>query len=268
MVVLTCGYLELLLLYRLYELVLHSQTYEYFIHPPLFIEIVFLILNLLANTLTVFPVMILSIFQSLCLAENATSIERWEKDKVADMVCRGRAQKVIYPYDLGTYQNICAVLGENPLTWMWPKKTKRDGLVFKVNVPAGIVIVWPPPEYEARKARRYNQSAAYHDYDHGEGLNDSIKDTLLDMRDFPMVRKDSEGYVVTRPKYRKVYSGEREDEEQAEKEGVVLAEGVSDRVRAGYSVEELLENATDEDEPIIKTIARRQARAMRVAQSP
>lgn len=38
--------------------------------------------------------------------------------------------QVKYPYNLGLYRNICAVLGRQPILWLWPQRMNGDGLSF------------------------------------------------------------------------------------------------------------------------------------------
>lgn len=43
-------------------------------------------------------------------------------------------KKVKYPYNLGWYRNVCAVLGNQPLFWMWPQRMQGNGLYFPMRL--------------------------------------------------------------------------------------------------------------------------------------
>ena len=42
-----------------------------------------------------------------------------------------------YPFDVGFYRNICSVMGDNPLLWLWPQQARGDGLSFPVRSNTG-----------------------------------------------------------------------------------------------------------------------------------
>ena len=42
-----------------------------------------------------------------------------------------------YPFDIGFYRNICSVMGDNPLLWLWPQQARGDGLSFPVRSNTG-----------------------------------------------------------------------------------------------------------------------------------
>ncbi|PWN41784.1 zf-DHHC-domain-containing protein [Ceraceosorus guamensis] len=87
------------------------------------------------------PVLLLvgmfSMYHFYCAANNSTTIEGWEKDRVATMVRRGRVREIQYPYDLGLVRNLQASLGSNPLLWCWPQPTPGDGLHYPLRDGAG-----------------------------------------------------------------------------------------------------------------------------------
>lgn len=88
---------------------------------------------------------------------NTTTIEGWEKDKVAILKRRGKIREVRlfsrwipfarsmliscvqykYPYHLGVVANVKSVLGENPLLWCWPQKVGGNGLRYTVAQDLG-----------------------------------------------------------------------------------------------------------------------------------
>ena len=73
------------------------------------------------------------------VGSNTTTIESYEQEKVTKYVAWGRIKPVKFPYHVGVYNNICAVLGPNPLLWLWPQRMKGNGLSFKTNSPG----TWP-----------------------------------------------------------------------------------------------------------------------------
>jgi hypothetical protein len=103
---------------------------------------------------------VFSIYHVYCAAGNSTTIEGWEKDRVATMVRRGKIREVKYPYvsghfvrlpcvwtglllnynvgaqDLGLIANMKSVLGPNPLFWLWPQSARSDGLSYPVSKAA------------------------------------------------------------------------------------------------------------------------------------
>ncbi|KAJ1302776.1 hypothetical protein OPQ81_003084 [Rhizoctonia solani] len=118
-------------------------------------ELVFLILNYAACT----PVLLLvggfSIYHFYCLASNQTTIEGWEKDKVATLVRRGKIHDIKFPYHLGTWKNIRAVLGERVWLWCWPQRMRGSGLSFPVadGTDPETQFIWPPKDPNVYKDR-------------------------------------------------------------------------------------------------------------------
>lgn len=113
-----------------------------------------------------------SIYHFYCLATNATTIEGWEKDKVAMLVRRGKIHEVrfihIYSWmkktdatnvrssfhmsvsvnwgcfprltssqNIGVKENVYAVLGRNPLFWCLPSIPSGTGLKYPVAAGHG-----------------------------------------------------------------------------------------------------------------------------------
>jgi palmitoyltransferase len=109
---------------------------------------------------------IFSLYHFYCLTSNSTTIEGWEKDKVATLVRRGQIQEVssiisgillaifdwycrsnfhMYVHiswdrrdlieslqNLGLKRNITAALGKNPLLWCCPTTPPGDGLTYEL----------------------------------------------------------------------------------------------------------------------------------------
>ncbi|KAG8691826.1 Palmitoyltransferase [Ceratobasidium sp. 423] len=125
-------------------------------------ELVFLILNYAACT----PVLLLvggfSLYHFYCLASNQTTIEGWEKDKVATLVRKGKIHDVKFPYHLGTRRNIRAVLGESTWLWCWPQRMRGTGLSFPVadGTDPGTQFEWPPKDPNVYKDRNLSTATA------------------------------------------------------------------------------------------------------------
>ncbi|KAG9087432.1 Palmitoyltransferase [Ceratobasidium sp. 370] len=87
-------------------------------------ELVFMILNYAACVPVILLVGGFSIYHFYCVSSNQTTIEGWEKDKVATLLK--------FPYHLGTWTNVRAVLGERAWLWCWPQRMRGSGLSFPV----------------------------------------------------------------------------------------------------------------------------------------
>ncbi|QRV94739.1 DHHC palmitoyltransferase [Ceratobasidium sp. AG-Ba] len=95
-------------------------------------ELVFMILNYAACVPVILLVGGFSIYHFYCVASNQTTIEGWEKDKVATLIRRGKIRELKFPYHLGMWPNIRAILGERPWLWCWPQRMRGSGLSFPV----------------------------------------------------------------------------------------------------------------------------------------
>ncbi|KAI9497693.1 DHHC palmitoyltransferase-domain-containing protein, partial [Zychaea mexicana] len=120
-----CSYALGLLVWRVRSIMNDIRHFR-----PTTTEIVFLVLNFILAFVVLFCVGILSIYHMYCMSRNQSSVESWERSKVNTLIKRGKILPIKYPFDVGFYRNICSVLGNNPLTWLWPKKPTSDGLVF------------------------------------------------------------------------------------------------------------------------------------------
>ncbi|KAG8680641.1 Palmitoyltransferase, partial [Ceratobasidium sp. 395] len=78
-----------------------------------------------------------SIYHFYCVASNQTTIEGWEKDKVATLIRRGKIRELKFPYHLGALTNFRAVLGERVWLWCWPQRMRGSGLSFPVAEGTG-----------------------------------------------------------------------------------------------------------------------------------
>jgi len=120
-------------------------------------QVVWCALNFAACIPVLVAVGLFSLYHFYLLATNTTTIEAWEKDKVAMLVRRGRIEKIKFPYNLGVLQNIRYVLGSNPLVWCWPTlRVQGDGLSYPVEAGTEehVQYLWPPKDptsyYEPR----------------------------------------------------------------------------------------------------------------------
>lgn len=46
---------------------------------------------------------------------------------------KGKIKEIKYPYDLGCWHNVRAVLGEKLIWWCWPQESTGDGLHFETG---------------------------------------------------------------------------------------------------------------------------------------
>ncbi|KAF8625214.1 hypothetical protein AX15_005516 [Amanita polypyramis BW_CC] len=113
---------------------------------PSDIQMIFIVLNYVACV----PVLLLvggfSLYHFYLLSGNSTTIEGWEKDKVATMIRRGKIQEIKFPYDLGVRRNIGSVLGTKPWMWCWPTRTSGTGLKFEIAEGDDVEHSWPPED--------------------------------------------------------------------------------------------------------------------------
>ncbi|KAI0931576.1 hypothetical protein AcW1_001057 [Taiwanofungus camphoratus] len=111
------------------------------------LELIFVILNYATCIPVLLAVGGFSLYHFYRLMGNTTTIEGWEKDKVATLVRHGKIHEIKFPYNLGVRRNISSVLGENRLLWCWPTVTPGTGLKYQLaegdvhNAEA-----WPPQD--------------------------------------------------------------------------------------------------------------------------
>ncbi|KAH9958987.1 zf-DHHC-domain-containing protein [Russula dissimulans] len=76
------------------------------------------------NYATCVPVLLMvggfSLYHFYAILGNTTTIEGWEKDKVATLIRRGKIREIKFPYNLGARRNVESMLGTNPLLWCCP----------------------------------------------------------------------------------------------------------------------------------------------------
>ncbi|KIO26982.1 hypothetical protein M407DRAFT_14980 [Tulasnella calospora MUT 4182] len=119
-----------------------------FTRDPSTSEVLFLVFNYASCVPVLICVGFFSLYHFYCLLTNTTTIEGWEKDKVATLIRRGKIREIKFPYHLGMRANVRAILGPNPLLWCWPTLMKGDGLRFTVAEGADPKVqdIWPPKD--------------------------------------------------------------------------------------------------------------------------
>jgi palmitoyltransferase ZDHHC6 len=124
------------------------------------VEFVFILLNFVTCIPVLLSVGAFSIYHFNALMNNTTTIEGWEKDKVATMVRRGKIREVKFPYNLGRRRNIESVMGIDPFLWCWPTRTPGNGLRYELSEGEELEDdedrVWPPDD----PTRPYFEEAA------------------------------------------------------------------------------------------------------------
>ncbi|KAJ6609380.1 DHHC palmitoyltransferase-domain-containing protein [Mycena sp. CBHHK59/15] len=127
--------------------VFYSMGKRYWDEPDN-VELVFIILNFVACVPVLLSVGAFSLYHFSGLMGNTTTIEGWEKDKVATMVRRGKIREVGLYFSIGRRRNIESILGENPWLWCWPITTPGNGLKFKLTEgdDSDPPEVWPPQD--------------------------------------------------------------------------------------------------------------------------
>ncbi|KAI0800548.1 palmitoyltransferase PFA4 [Fomes fomentarius] len=113
-------------------------------------ELIFIILNYATCIPVLLSVGIFSLYHFYSLLGNSTTIEGWEKDKVATLVRRGRIREIKFPYNLGMRRNINSVLGPNPLLWCCPAAPPGNGLKYPLaDGDDSDGEEWPPKDPDA-----------------------------------------------------------------------------------------------------------------------
>ncbi|EIM83578.1 zf-DHHC-domain-containing protein [Stereum hirsutum FP-91666 SS1] len=146
---LACSY-HLAMVTRRVTHAMHSRIWD----VPEGVELVFIILNYVACIPVLLMVGGFSLYHFYCLLGNSTTIEGWEKDKVATLVRRGKIRDIKFPYNLGKRRNIESILGPNPWLWCWPTRTPGTGLKYQLAEGDGKWIELQRPDYKEQWYRR------------------------------------------------------------------------------------------------------------------
>lgn len=113
-------------------------------HPPSTFEVVLLVANLVFGAITLLAVGLFTLSHYWRVVSNTSTIEAYEKEKVATLIRRGKIQAIKYPYDLGPIANIRSVMGRQWWLWCWPlQRGRRDvddpgrGTYYRVGAGSG-----------------------------------------------------------------------------------------------------------------------------------
>ncbi|CAO3591480.1 unnamed protein product [Absidia cylindrospora] len=144
---LSCTYVLVLLIWRT-RCIMDAIRHFRFDAEPTTTEVIFLVINFVLSIVVLFSVGILGGYHLYCLLRNQSTIEAWERGKVETLIRRRKIPPFDYPFSFGVYKNICSVLGNNPLLWLWPTRNGAtgDGLIFEVptHIDPRSQHFWPP----------------------------------------------------------------------------------------------------------------------------
>ncbi|GAA5881369.1 hypothetical protein JCM16303_000150 [Sporobolomyces ruberrimus] len=172
-------YVDLACSYHLWMITRRAFGITAFQRAPTTFQIIILILNYTACVPVLLIVGVFSLFGFWNVLVNSTTIENWEKDKVASLKRRGKIRQYRYPYHLGYVRNLKDVLGPNPFTWWIPQKAPGDGLSYKVGegLEPHEQYLWPPrDEFVKPKSRRPTKPTGS-PFTYGTGLNPLLTGT-------------------------------------------------------------------------------------------
>ncbi|KAI8366111.1 DHHC palmitoyltransferase-domain-containing protein [Radiomyces spectabilis] len=136
-----CFYVVVLLIWRVRSIMDAIRHFQFDAEPST-LEVAFMVVNFVLAFVVLFCVGILSMYHLYCMARNQSTIESWERSKVEKLIRRGKIPPVEYPFDISIYKNLCAVLGNNPMLWLWPRPMPGDGLSFPIRPCVGKDVVW------------------------------------------------------------------------------------------------------------------------------
>ncbi|KAK4058384.1 hypothetical protein OIO90_000542 [Microbotryomycetes sp. JL221] len=145
-------------------------------------QMIMLVLNYVACVPVLLAVGALTLYHYWCLLFNTTTIEGWEKDKVATLRRQGKILEYKYPYHLGYWANIQSVLGNNPILWCLPgQATPGTGLHHPVGVGVDPVAQydWPPQYVKQRltssdRQQRRRELVESSPFTYGDDLNPEL----------------------------------------------------------------------------------------------
>jgi len=109
--------------------------------------VTFIIINCFFSIVIFLFMLNMTLFHYLYLFCNVTRIERIQTKRINSLVESDSieiSQK--YPYDLGLFQNIKQVFGNNYWLWWLCSSPIGDGTEFTINQPNDKMVYWPPPE--------------------------------------------------------------------------------------------------------------------------
>ncbi|GAA5829376.1 hypothetical protein JCM11251_005026 [Rhodosporidiobolus azoricus] len=150
-------------------------SWAFFVEPSTS-QMVILVMNYVLCAPVIIAVGVFSLYHLYSIVTNATTIEGWEKDKVASLKRRGKIREYRYPYHLGYLANIKAVLGDNILLWCLPQRAPGDGLSYPtaVGTDKKDQLSWPPRDEHVPLRRRPQPPPPGSAFTYGTGLNPSL----------------------------------------------------------------------------------------------
>ncbi|KAI7859007.1 zf-DHHC-domain-containing protein [Circinella umbellata] len=131
-----CLYILILLIWRIHKILDDLQHFR-FDSEPNTAQVILYVVEFALSFCVFFCVGMLGVYHLYCVTQNQSTIEGWERSKVTRLIRRKRISPVKYPFDIGFYRNICSVMGNNPLLWLWPQQARGDGLSFSVRPNTG-----------------------------------------------------------------------------------------------------------------------------------
>ncbi|KIL71551.1 hypothetical protein M378DRAFT_19864 [Amanita muscaria Koide BX008] len=203
---LACSYHLAMISTRLYK----SLTPQSWHEMPSHIELVFLVLNYVACVPVLMLVGGFSLYHFYLLGGNCTTIEGWEKDKVATMVRRGKIRAIKFPYNLGFRRNIEAVLGPNIWLWCCPTRTPGTGLKYQLADGDDAEMPWPPQDPDLNTQNKLMLPDSPWTYDN-ESVNPLLQPSNSQLREAAVRRRRSrqQGVSAVAP-YHPDYKGEED----------------------------------------------------------
>lgn len=154
------------------------------------------------------------------------------------------------------YENVCYVLGSNPLFWLWPKRKQGDGLTFPViqGTDPRLPFYWPPRDpddlrpsifsskykrqQEIQQILRQDPNAIIEDsegyYDSGSFVTDSENEYTLNEEEQSM---NHNIYNLSGTYYRE-YPSEEEYDEDEDEDTIPLASFTTPRKKIPSSKED------------------------------
>ncbi|GAA5946917.1 hypothetical protein JCM3765_002074 [Sporobolomyces pararoseus] len=173
-------YVDLASSYHLWMITKRAFGITAFQRAPTTFQIVMLILNYTACVPVLLIVGVFSLFHFWNVLSNSTTIEGWEKDKVASLKRRGKIRQYRYPYHLGYLGNIQEVLGSNVWMWWLPQRMAGDGLTFRVGegIESHEQYLWPPRDEFIKPQPRHRKPSVKRPtgspFTYGTGLNPAL----------------------------------------------------------------------------------------------
>ncbi|CAZ83409.1 unnamed protein product [Tuber melanosporum] len=156
----TCCWLFCLLVERGWEVWVRRDLPSY-MSPHTFLELCLLAVLLVTDLLVAFSLSLLFIRTLWSTGEGYTTIETWEQDRHNALVRQKRVRRQQFPYDIGTWDNLCSAFcgSSNIMGWFWPlSRTKevgveikgsdglklKGGLEWELNGYEVVGATWPP----------------------------------------------------------------------------------------------------------------------------